>query len=89
MHVINAPPILTAQTNPLFGVEIQKNTMKRKEGNCTEKNTSVVTNGEKVYRETKNIEDLAKRKRWGDTSSTTILDRTRSGIGNGNGEMGG
>ena len=39
----------------------------------------------KVYRKTKNIEDLMKRKRMGDTSGTTALDRTRSAIGNGNG----
>ena len=42
------------------------------------------TNREKVYHKTRNIEDLVKRKRRGDTS-TTALDRTRSTIGNGNG----
>ena len=56
--------------------------MKRKEGNCTRKSTSDSTNEEKVYNETKNMKDLVKRKRRGDTSSTTALDRTRSGIDN-------
>ena len=61
--------------------------MKGKEG--TGKSTSDSTNREKVDREARNIEDLVKRKRRGDASSTTALDRTRSGIGNGNGGMGG
>ena len=47
------------------------------------------TNREKVDGEARNIEDLVKRKRRGDTISTTALDRTRSTIGNGNGGMGG
>ena len=47
------------------------------------------TNGEKVYREIRNIEDLVKRKRGGNTSSTTALNQTRSAIGNGNKGMGG
>ena len=63
--------------------------MKGKEGNCTLKSTSDSTNREKVDRKTRNIEDLVKRKRRGDTSSTTALDRTRSAVGNGNGGMGG
>ena len=63
--------------------------MKGKEGNCTWKSTSDSTNREKVYRKTKNIEDLVKRKRRGDLNSTTALDRTRSAIDNGNGGMGG
>ena len=78
-----------AQTNPLSGVQILENLMKGKEGNCTGKSTSDSTNREKVYRETKNIEDLVKRKRRGNTSSTMALDWTRSAIENGNGGMGG
>ena len=39
--------------------------MKRKEGNCIGKSTSDSTNGEKIYKETKNIEDLVKRNRRG------------------------
>ena len=62
--------------------------MKGKEGNCTGNNTSDNTNREKVDRETRNIEDLVKRKRRGDTSSTTALDWTKSTIVNGNGGMG-
>ena len=58
--------------------------MKRKKGNCARQSTSDSTNGEKVYRETMNIEDLVKRKRRGDTSSTSPLNRTRAPIGNGN-----
>ena len=46
-------------------------------------------NREKVDREAMTIEDLVKRKRRGDTSSTTALDHIRSAIGNGNGGMGG
>ena len=38
--------------------------------------------------ETRNIEDLVKRKRRGDMSSITSLDRTRSTISNGNKGMG-
>ena len=76
------------QTNPPSGVQILENTIKMKEGNCIGKNTSDGTNEEKVYRETKKIEDLVKRKRMDDTSSTTALDQTRSAIGNGNGGMG-
>ena len=52
--------------------------MKGKEGSCTGKSTSDSTNREKVDREARNIEDLVKRKRRGDTSSTTALDWTRS-----------
>ena len=63
--------------------------MKGKEGIYTRKSTSDITNREKVYRETRNIEDLVKRKRRGDASSTTALDRIRSAINNGNGGMGG
>ena len=59
--------------------------MEGKEGNCTGKSMSDSTNREKVDREARNIEDLVKRKRRGDTSSTTALDWTRSAIGNGNG----
>ena len=62
--------------------------MKGKEGNCKGKSTRDSTNREKVDREAKNIEDLVKRKRRGDTSSTTALDKTRSAIGNGNGRDG-
>ena len=58
--------------------------MKSKEGNYTGKSTSDGTNGEKVHRETKNIEDLVKRKTISDTSSTTALDQTRASVGNGN-----
>ena len=78
-----------AQTNPPSGIQILENAMKGKEGNCTWKSTSDSTNREKDVREAKNIEDLVKRKRRGDTSSTTALDQTRSAIGNGNGGMGG
>ena len=63
--------------------------MKGKEGKCIGKSASDSTNREKVDREARNIEDVVKRKRRGDTSSTTALDRTRSAIGNGNGRMGG
>ena len=63
--------------------------MKGKEGNCTGKSTSDSTYRDKVDREARNIEDLVKRKRRGDMSSTTALDWTRSAIGNGNGGMGG
>ena len=63
--------------------------MKRREGISTRKSTSDDTNGEKVHRETGNIEDLVKRKRISNTSSTTALDRTRVVIGNGNRGMGG
>ena len=62
--------------------------MKGKEGNCTGKSTSDSTNRDKVDMEARNIKDLVKRKRRGDTSSTTALDRTRSTISNGNGGMG-
>ena len=58
--------------------------MKRKESNCIGKSTSDGTNGEKVHREIENIEDLVKRKRISDTSSTMALDRTRVPISNGN-----
>ena len=47
------------------------------------------TNGEKVYRETKNIEDWMKKKRRGDMNSTIALDQTRSTICNSNRGMGG
>ena len=77
-----------AQTNPPSGVQILENTIKRKEGNYIGKSMSDSTNREKVGREARNIEDLVKRKRRGDTSSTTALDRTRSAIGNSNGGMG-
>ena len=63
--------------------------MKGKEGNCTGKNTSDSSSREKVDKEARNIEDLVKRKRRGDTSSTTALDQARSAIGNGNRGMGG
>ena len=53
------------------------------------KSTSDGTNGEKIYMETKNIDDLVKRKRRGDMSSTMALDRTRSAISNSNEGMGG
>ena len=77
-------PFLTAQTNPLSGVQILENVMKRKEDNCTGKSTSDSSNGEKVHGETVNIEDLIKRKGISDTNSTTALDRTRLAISNGN-----
>ena len=59
------------------------------EDNCTRKSTSDDTNGEKVHRATGNIEDLVKRNKISDTSSTMALDRTKATIGNGNNEMGG
>ena len=62
-----------AQTNPPSGVQILENTMKGKEGNYTWKSTSDNTNKEKVDREARNIEDLLKRKRRGDTSSTMTI----------------
>ena len=63
--------------------------MKRKEGKCTRKSTSDGTNGEKVHRETGNIENLVKRKEISETNSTTALDRTKAAVGNGNRGMGG
>ena len=78
-----------AQTNPLVGVQILKNAMKRKEGNCIVKSTSDGTNGEKFHVETENIEDLVKRKGISDMSSITALDRIRAAISNGNRGMGG
>ena len=51
-----------AQNNPPIGVHIRENVMKRKEGNCIVKSMSDGTNGEKVHTETRNIEDLVKRK---------------------------
>ena len=83
------PTYSHTQTNPTFGVQILENTMKGKESNCIGKSTSDSTNREKVDREAKNIEDLVKRKRRGDMSSTTALDRTRSAMGNGNMGIGG
>ena len=47
------------------------------------------TNEEKVHKETKNIEDLVKRKGISDTSNTTALDQIRSAIRNSNRGMGG
>ena len=61
--------------------------MKRKEGNNIWKSTCDDTNEEKIHRETKNIEDLVKRKGISDKSSIMSLDRTRSASGNGNKEM--
>ena len=78
-----------AQTNPQSGIQILENTMKGKEGYCTGKSMSDSTNREKVDGEARNVEDLVKRKRRGDTSNTTALDRIRSAISNGNGGMGG
>ena len=63
--------------------------MKGTKDHCTGKSTSDHTNREKVDRETRNIEDLVKRKRRANTSNTTALDRTRSAIDNGNGGIGG
>ena len=67
--------------------------MKGKEGKCKGKSMSDITNREKVYGKTRNIEDLVKKKRKVttalDTSSTTALEGTRSAIGNGNRRMGG
>ena len=51
--------------------------------------TSDGTNEEKVHKETKNIEDLVKRKGNSDTSNTTALDQIRSAIRNSNRGMGG
>ena len=62
-----------AQTNPPSGVKILENIMKGKEGKYTWKSTSDNTNREKVDREARNIEDLLKRKRRGDTSSTMTI----------------
>ena len=78
-----------AQTNPLCSVQILENVMKRKEGNCISKSMSDDINVEEVHRETRYIEDLAKRKRISDMSSTVALDRTRAAIDNGNIGMGG
>ena len=82
--LIDASPILTAQTNPLSSEKILKNAMKRKEGKFIGKSKSDDTNEEKVHRETGKIEDLVKRKGISDTSSTMALDRTRTIIGNSN-----
>ena len=73
----------------MSGVQILENTMKGKEDIYKRKSTSDITNREKVYRETSYIEDSVKRKRRGDASSTTALDRIRSAIDNGNWGMGG
>ena len=62
------------QTNPLFGVQIFENAMKRKEDNCIGKSMSDDTNGEKAHKEIGNIEDLVKRKGTSDTNITTALD---------------
>ena len=67
-------PCLLSCPNPSSGLEILENTMKGKEGNCIGKSTSDSTNREKVDRKARNIEDLVKRKRRGDTSSTMALD---------------
>ena len=67
-------PCLLSRPNPLSGLEILENTMKEKEGNCIGKSMSDSTNREKVDRKARNIEDLVKRKRRGDMSSTTALD---------------
>ena len=47
------------------------------------KRTRDSTDGEKVYTEMGNIEDLVQRKRRGGSSSTMALDCTRSAMGNG------
>ena len=78
-----------AQANPPSKVHILENTVKRKEVNCTAKSTSDGTNGEKVHREIRNIEDLVKRKGISDTSNTNASNQTRSAIGNGKRGIGG
>ena len=73
-YLIDAPLVLMAQTNPFFGVQILENAMKKKEDNYRRKSMSDGTNREKVHRETKNMEDLVKRKEISDKSNTIALD---------------
>ena len=47
-----------AQTNPLSGVQILENVMKRKYSNCIGKSMSGGTNGRKVHKEIENIKDF-------------------------------
>ena len=86
---IDALPGLTPQTNPPSGTQILKDAMEGKKRDAAKQSAGDGTDGEKIGREARDIEDVVEWKSRSGLCRAKALDRARPAIGNGNGGQSG